>query len=203
MEADTGIATCSRAPAHFTKQTCCSSDTVPEACCFSTIQPAKQLPRPRLTAPDTSSTRRTRSGGSRKASSLAGCRPRCRVLSEPFPSPITRLKNVPVVKSCTPQQIHHHVPGSVTELRSPACRQPFWQQVVTQLLSCSSASAGIIGTPNRDCIQTCSAEVARRWCSSHLGVASTSGLAKGRFICRRSTWNSCSHKLMQLIPLRQ
>lgn len=38
---------------------------------------------------------------------------------------------------------------------------------------------------------TCSAEVARRWCRSHLGVASTSGLANGRFICRRSTWNSC------------
>jgi len=27
-----------------------------------------------------------------------------------------------------------------------------------------------------------------------LGVASTSGLANGRFICRRSTWNSCKMK---------
>lgn len=33
----------------------------------------------------------------------------------------------------------------------------------------------------------CSAEVARRWCRSHLGVARMSGLAYGRFICRLST----------------
>ena len=50
----------------------------------------------------TSSTRRMWVAGSRKGSPVPGWRPRWRVLSEAFPSSITRLKKVPELRSWTP-----------------------------------------------------------------------------------------------------
>ena len=48
----------------------------------------------------TSRTRRMPSGGSRYGSPVFGWRDKCRVLSDALPSSMTRLKNVPELKSC-------------------------------------------------------------------------------------------------------